>query len=239
MSDWKRAEQALLGLPEHSWSRGDIAADFFRGEVTNERVRRAHAEGKFMYGGRGPALRQIISSDGDDGETLYVGKRGGDKLGRFYEKGKKEFGEKKNRLMRRLADSPSGMTVTDSSINGGESFDLGSWYRAELELRAKNRPIPEDWISRRDEYFAGAYPFLQEILPEAEGRIIVRPRDMGIISIEGAFDNIRRQWGSALYTGLAYCGGDHLALFEKIIGVKHSRRLIEAGALLAIADDQL
>lgn len=234
--DWKRAEQAFLSLPERSWRRADIAADFFRGELTHERVKRAHGEGKFTRGGRNPVLRQVISSDEDDGQTIYIGRRGGDALGRFYEKGKKEFRSGSEKEVRRLAVSPRGVTVTDTNLNGGESFDLASWYRAELELRAKNRPIPEEWISCRDEYFAGAYPFLQELLPEIEGRIVVRPRDIGIIAIERAFQQIRRQWGSTLFTGLAYCGGDYVTLFEKIVGAKHSRRLVEAGALLAIAD---
>lgn len=237
VADWKHAEKALLGLPGRSWRRGDIAADFFHGEVTHERVKQAHAEGKFKRGGRNPVLRQVISSDEDDGRTIYIGRRGGDALGRFYEKGKKEFWTGANQLLRRLAGSPREVTAIDRYLNGGEAFDLAAWYRAELELRAKNRPIPEDWISRRDEYFAGAYPFLQELLPEVEGRILIRPRDMGIVAIERALERVKRQWGAVLYTGLAYCGGDYVALCLKILGDKHSRRLIEAGALLALGED--
>lgn len=237
VTDWRQAEAALLELRGRSWRRADIAADFFRGELNHERVKRAHADGKFKRGGRGPVLYEITSSDEDEGKTLYVGKRGGDALGRFYEKGKKEYWAGSNKVLRKLAGSPRGVSVKDSNMNDGESFDMAAWYRAELELRAKNRPIPDDWISRRDEYFAGTYPFLQELLPEVEGRILVRPRDMGIIAIERALERVKRQWGSVLFTGLAYCGGDYVALCVKILGNKHSPRLIEGGALLAIADE--
>ncbi len=237
VTDWRQAEAALLELPGRSWRRADIAADFFRGEVTHERVKRAHADGKFKRDGRGPVLNEILSSDEDEGRTIYIGKRGGDALGRFYEKGKKEYWAGSNKVLRKLAGSPRGVSIKDTNMNGGESFDMAAWYRAELELRAKNRPIPDDWISRRDEYFAGTYPFLQELLPEVEGRILVRPRDKGIIAIERALERVKRQWGSVLFTGLAYCGGDYVALCVKILGNKHSPRLIEGGALLAIADE--
>ncbi len=235
VQDWERAEKVFLGLPEHSWRRADIAADFFRGELTHERVKEAHEAGKFARWGRGPKLGQVLW---DEGRTLYVGKRGGDALGRFYEKGKKEFASGRNKLLRRLMDSPEGVRVTDAALNGGEAFDLSQWYRAELELRAKNRAIPDDWITRRDEYFAGAYPFLEELLPEADPRRIVRPRDMGILSIERALDRIKRQWGAVLYTGLAYFGGDYVELCTKIVGEKHSARLIAAGALIALEGEQ-
>lgn len=237
VADWRHAEEALLDLPGRSWRRADIAADFFRGEITHERVKRAHEDGKFKRGGRGPVMHEILSSDEKDGRTIYIGVRGGDALGRFYEKGKKEFRSGSNKALRKLADSPHGVSVKDSTRNDGESFDLAAWYRAELELRATNRPIPDDWISRRDEYFAGTYPFLQELLPEVEGRILIRPRDKGIIAIEQALERVKRQWGAVLFTGLAYCGGDYVALCVKILGNKHSPRLIEGGALLAIADE--
>lgn len=237
VEDWTRAEQAFHGLPGGSWTRADIAADFFRGELNHERVKQAHSDGKFSRGGRTPVLREILSSDEAEGRTIYVGKRGGDALGRFYEKGKKEYWSEPNKQLRRLAGSPFGVTTSDSSLNEGESFDLAAWYRAELELRPKNRPIPPDWISRRDDYFAGAYPFLQELLPEVDGRRMFRPRDSGIAAIERALATIKRQWGAVLYTGLAHCGGDYVALCGMILGDKHSPRLVAAGALVALADE--
>lgn len=237
VQDWERAEAALRGLPEHSWRRGDIAADFFRGEVTHERVKQAHSDGKFAQGGRGPKLSEILCSDETEGRTLYVGKRGGDAFGRFYEKGKKEFWSGANATLRKIVDSPAGVSVQDTARNGGEPFDMAQWYRAELELRSKNRDIPDDWITKRDEYFAGAYPFLAEILPEAEPRRILRPRQLGIVAIEKALATIKKQWGRVLYTGLAHCSGDYVELCMKILGDSHSPRLVAEGALLALEDD--
>lgn len=234
VTDWIRAEEALLDLPERVWRRGDIAGDFFNGELTHDRVKRAHAEGKFKRGGLGPKLYEIRSSDENEGKTIYIGKRGGDQLGRFYEKGKQVFWAAASRQLRQLAEVPQGVTATDSNLNRGQPFDLATWYRAELELRSKNRPIPDDWISRRDNYFAGAYPFMEELLPEAVPEVIVRPREIGILAIERALDTVKRQWGAVLYTGLAYCGGDYVALCGKILGAKHSPRLVAAGALLAL-----
>ncbi|HZQ75407.1 MAG TPA: replication initiation factor domain-containing protein [Burkholderiales bacterium] len=238
VQDWERAQAALLALPERSWTRADIAADFFRGELTHERVKQAHKEGKFTRGGREPLLTAITTTDRNRGRTIYIGQRGGDALGRFYEKGKKEFSESASKVFRQLAGSAEDVTVTDAALNQGEPFDLASWYRAELELRSKNRPIADDWITRRDEYFAGAYPFLAELLPEVEPRVLVRPRDRGILAIEAALERVKKQWGAVLYTGLAYCGGDYLTLCEKILATHHSRKLVQAGALLAVDERQ-
>jgi len=236
--DWEKAQEAFLGLPERSWRRGDIAADFFGGQLTHEQVIKAHAEGKFMRGGRDPVLTEVRTTDKNLGRTIYVGKRGGDALGRFYEKGKKEFSGPSYSVLRRVCGSPEGITVTDSELNEGEAFDLASWYRAELELRSKNRPIPDDWIVRRDEYFAGAYPFLAELLPGVEPCAILRPRDQGILAIERALERVKAQWGAVLHTGLAYVGGDYVELCRRIVGEKHSARLIEAGALLVVGEAQ-
>jgi DNA relaxase NicK len=234
VADWDRAEDALLSLPSKSFRRADIAADFFGGELGHERVKQAHAAGKFTRGGRNPVMTEVITNEESRGRTIYIGQRGGDALGRFYEKGKQEFNASAAKLLRRLAETADGVSVRDDKLNDGASFDLAKWYRAEVELRSKNRPIPEDWISRRDEYFAGVYPFMAELLPEVEGRILVRPKHMGIVAIEGALDLIKRQWGPTLYTGLAYYGGDFVALCERVVGDRHSPRLVQAGALLAL-----
>lgn len=234
VDDLARVEQAFAFLPQPRFRRADIAADFFRGEVTYERVKAAHDAGKFARGGRGPKCRQIISSDPEDGRTLYVGVRGGDAFFRAYEKGKQMFATPAYREARRVLESAQNLTSHDTRLNGGEPFNLANWFRTELELRSKNRPIPADWISKRDSYFAGAYPFLAELLPEAEPEIIMRPRDSGLVAVDAALATINRQWGPAIFTALAVHGGDYLEVFKKIVGTKHSPSLVAAGALLAI-----
>ena len=235
--DWTRAEDALLSLPRAVFKRGDIAADFYRGEVTHERVVEAHFAGKFQSGGGGrqPRLQEVLTSDANFGRTAYVGARGSDKFLRCYEKGKKEFQGGDWAALRRCVEGEvSGCAWTRSHVNGGEPFDLAAWYRVELELRADKRPLPEDWITRRDEYFAGAYPFTAQLLPEVEGQVLVTPRLLGILSVERALEVIRTQWGRALYTAAAVHFGDIGAVWDKIVGREHSARLVEAGALLAL-----
>jgi len=234
--DWERAQRAFLALPDSVWRRGDIAADFFDGKVTHERVAAAHEAGKFIGRGRNPKLCQILPSDPDEPRTIYVGKRGGDTFGRFYEKGKKVYWESRSKQLRKLAGSPDVVLIKESDASDAKAYSLGKWYRAELELRAKNRPLPSDWITRRDEYFTGAYPFLEELLPEVNPEVMLRPRDQGILAIERAFEVIKHQWGKTLYTGLSHCGGDYVALFRKILGKDHSPRLVAAGALIALGE---
>lgn len=237
VKDWDRAEDALLALPAMVFKRGDIKADFFRGEVTHERVVQAHTAGRFKRGGRPPSLETIVSTDENKGRTCYVGARGGDAMVRCYEKGKKEFlGEKQ---ISALTDGdPRGVMTTNSALNGGLQFDLADWYRVELELRPDKRALPVDLIARRDEYFAGAYPFLADLLPEVEGQILVTPKQLGILSVERMLEVIKTQYGSALYTALVVHFGSITDVWDKIVGYKHSPSLVEAGALLALLDDE-
>lgn len=241
--DWDRADEALHELPGAKFTRTDIALDSYRGEVTHERMEAAHAAGKFRRdgGGRYPEMSQIISSNEARQRTIYVGRRGGDRMARGYEKGKKEFWGASNALLRKLGDELiEGVRWggAGSKVNGGEAFDLAKWYRVELEMRNAHTPIPLDVISRRDEYFAGAWPWFSELLPEAEGQILVRPREMGIIAIERALEQVNKQYGRILYTGLVYLGGDYLALCDRVVGKEHSEKLVAAGALLAIEDEK-
>jgi phage replication initiation protein len=241
--DWSRAEDALLQLRGGRFTRGDIAADFYRGEVTHERIVQAHKAEKFRRGqhGRPPSLETVVSTDADKGRTCYVGRRGGDTMLRGYEKGKKEFAGWSLSL-KKIAAHPEDWTTSVRGIdgmrrNGGEDFNMAEWYRVEVELRSDKREMPNDWITRRDEYFAGCYPFTAELLPEVEGRILVTPKRFGILNVERALEVIKNQWGRALYTALAVYGGDMCGVWDKIVGAEHSPRLVGAGALLAIDPD--
>ena len=63
--------------------------------------------------------------------------------------------------------------VRDSAthINGFRVEDI---YRCEVELKAVNTDIPWEVIERRDQYFAGSYPFCADILPNIEADILQR-----------------------------------------------------------------
>ena len=233
--DWERAESVLCGLEGFRYTRLDIAADFFHGELRHEDVQRAHRLGKFVRArAKNPELQEVRSSDPARGRTLYVGRRGGDHMVRFYEKGKKEFFGAGLRALRRMVEEASQVRAQDDARNHGAEFNLADWYRAEVELRAVNRPIPLDCIERRDEYFAGCYPFMAELLPHVKPQLLVRPRAMGVYAVERALELVQEQWGRALYTALHVHFGDIGAVWEKIVGEAHSPTLVRAGALLAI-----
>jgi phage replication initiation protein len=227
--DWQALYGAVEGLPGVKVKRVDIAADFYQGEVTYERVLGAYRRGAFWRGGREPEIEHRgppADRPSQQGRTLYIGKRGNDVLLRAYEKGKKEFGG----LPR--WEQVCGPEGHRRSINGGPWFRLDQWFRVELELRAKTRPLPLDVLPDRDQYFAGAYPFLQELLPQVEPEILVRPQHVAEANLDRALLNIRDQWGSTLFTAITAYGGDIFRVWKRIVGNHHNERLVQAGVLL-------
>jgi phage replication initiation protein len=202
--------------------RVDIAADFYQGEVSFEQVQAAYGAGKFRLR-RQPDYKTV---QGSNGRTFYVGTRGNDVFLRAYEKGKQEFAG----LPR--WEQVCGPEGHRRSINGGPWFRLDQWFRVELELRAKTRPLPLDVLPDRDQYFAGAYPFLQELLPQVEPEILVRPQHVAEANLDRALLNIRDQWGSTLFTAITAYGGDIFRVWKRIVGNHHNERLVQAGVLL-------
>ncbi|MBZ0073172.1 MAG: hypothetical protein K8I04_15760, partial [Gammaproteobacteria bacterium] len=110
--------------------------------------------------------------------------------------------------------------------------------RVELELKADgSMDIPWETVGRRDQYFSGAYPFCAEVLPGIEPDILQRRPDRAPRrELEAALTNCRMQWGDTLYTALHAYNGDIGAVMGKIMGTKHSQRLLEAGVLLVDHD---
>lgn len=222
VDDWDDAQRVLAGLPRAEPKRLDLALTTWDGEVTHERVVAAHAAGAFCSGGRPPALQQIISSDPRAGRTCYVGKRTSDKFCRAYEKGFEMLGK-------------MGPTQREMSmIDGHRVEDI---YRVEVELKSKTRPIPWDVIGQRDQYFAGSYPFLAQLMPDVECDILMRrPERAPQIDLRAALDTVRHQFGSTLFTALCAMDGDILAVWDSIVGYKHSETLLAAGVLLVDHD---
>jgi hypothetical protein len=64
-------------------------------------------------------LTEIVATDSRLARSIYIGKRGGDAYGRFYEKGKKEFSGAAYNLLRRLCGAIESIAVTDASLNDG------------------------------------------------------------------------------------------------------------------------
>lgn len=216
ITDWD-ALDAVEALDAAEVRRLDIALTTWEGQVGHDDVVSAHAAGRFASGGRPPHLQTITSTDPRAGRTCYVGKREkADKFFRGYEKGFE------------MAAQVPGFIVTN--IDG---YPVEGIYRCEVELKAENRPIPWEVVERRDQYFAGAYPFCADVLPGVEADILQRrpdraaQRDLAI-----ALENCRIQYGNTIYTALQAYGGDMTAVWDKIIGKQHNDALLASGVLL-------
>lgn len=217
VSDWS-AVDSLEDLPEAQLRRADIALTTWNGETTHDQVLSAHQAGRFTCKGRPPNMRMITNSDPTLGRTIYIGQRATDKFLRCYEKGYE------------LAAKSPGLTHVD----GHAVEDI---YRVELELKAATTDLPWDVIHRRDQYFAGAYPFCADILPGVEADILQRrPEKAAQRDLLAALANVRNQYGATLFTALHAYHGDIGAVWEKVCGTEHSKPLQEAGVLLVDHD---
>lgn len=217
--DWEAIE-VVESLPSSQIRRLDIALTTWGNEVTHDQVVRAHTDGLFITRGRPPALQQITSSDPRQGRTCYIGKREkSDKFMRCYEKGLEIAAKYEGK-------TPGLITHIDGS-------PVDEIYRCEVELKAESSEIPWEVIERRDQYFAGAYPFCAQVLPNVEADILKRRPDReSQLSLAAALENCRVQYGATLFTALAAYGGDMTAVWDKIIGDHHSVPLVEAGVLM-------
>jgi DNA relaxase NicK len=220
VQDWDAVE-ALEALPNAQIRRLDVALTTWIGEVTHERVVKAHDDGRFKTGGRPPSLQQITSSDPRAGRTCNVGDRKADKFLRGYEKGLE---------MASKARAPGQITA----IDGHRVEDI---YRVECEFKASSSVIPWEAIDRRDQYFAGAYPFCADLLPEAGCDILMRrPERAPQMSLICALENCRIQYGATLFTALMAYQGDMTAVWDRIIGSTHNPALLADGVLLVDHD---
>ena len=201
--------------------RLDIALTTWHGEVGHDQVVQAHTDGRFTIR-RPPNLQQILNSDG--GRTCNIGQREkSDKFMRCYEKGFE--------MVSKMGGNLPGKAT---HIEGSRVEDI---YRCEVELKAVTTDIPWEVIERRDQYFAGAYPFCADVLPNVEADILKRrPERDAQTSLAAALENCRVQFGPTLFTALHAYQGDMTAVWEKIIGDHHSQALLETGVLLVDHD---
>jgi len=211
--DWDVAQERLHSLGDWDARRVDLALDTFKGEASHEDVLAAYRLGQFSGGGRPPKMTQILPEDPDDGRTIYIGKRTSDKFIRAYEKG------------REMARG-TGITAIDG-------VSVKDWYRVELELKAKDRPLPEDLIDRRDQYMAGSYPYLQKLLCDVEPEILVSLREKAPqMDLAAQLEKVRTQYGRLIFTATVAYHGDIGAVMEKITQKEHHQELLRAGVLL-------
>jgi phage replication initiation protein len=215
VNDWDSCESELSDLARFQTRRVDIALDTAKREVTHESVVAAHRAGMFTTSGKPPSMLKYEPEDPYEGRTATVGKRDQPKYLRAYEKGYE------------LARKYPGIEI--SHIGGKPIADM---YRLELELKAKHQDLPTDLIENRDQYFSGAYPYLQSVL-DVEPEIFKMSKEKGpqrtLASMLGV---LRTQYGNSLFTALAAHGGDVGAVWDKIVGDRHNDSLLAAGVLL-------
>lgn len=215
VNDWNQCEDDLSQLRDFQYKRVDIALDTFKREVTHDTVVAAHCEGMFTTGGKPPSMSQIVPSDPYEGRTVYVGKRDQPKFVRAYEKGY-EQARKYPKL----------------EVTHWDGVPIADWYRLELELKAKNQPLPDDLIENRDQYFSGAYPYLQSVL-DVEPQVLKMSRERAPQrSLASMLEIIRQQYGNTLFTALTAHHGDIGAVWDKIVGTQHNHNLVEDGVLM-------
>jgi DNA relaxase NicK len=215
----EQADNSLSSLKCYQTRRVDICLDTFNRETSHDKVIEAHQKGLFATTGRPPEIRQIISSNPRDGRTAYIGSRTSPKFFRGYEKG-----------FELAAKYPN------SEITHINSVPVEDIYRLELELKAVNAELPDDLIRNRDQYFAGAYPYLQTMI-DIEPEVFIQRRDKGPqLDLDAALSNIRYQYGSTLFTALIAHHGDISSVWEKIVGGSHNTNLLESGVLLVQHD---
>jgi DNA relaxase NicK len=239
IDDWPRAQEVAGAFARYELKRVDIAVDTFDPEAGFDAAREAYRAGEFSpVGGRPPKCSAVDTEQWEDGKTLYVGKRQTDKCYRGYEKGKQLLGPRLAAAMRKDPELlPEVAAMSFKEIRDGELVRVWDWFRHELELKAKSRPLPDDLIERRDEYFAGAYPYLGKVLSVADPLPLALTRERAPqTDLEVALHNVQRQWGSTLFTALVAHKGDFLAVWEKVVGRDHNEALLRAGVLLVDHD---
>lgn len=217
VKDWGEAVECLEGV-DYEVRRADLAVDTYRGEATHAKVVAGHEAGAFTMSGRPPKLKRIESWPREDGWTAYVGQREQGKFFRGYEKGYEQAGKYGAAL---------GLAI--QSIDG---HPIADWYRCEVELKAKDRALPEDLLLRRDEYFAGAYPFCRQLIDVEPFQLKACRERRPQLEMLRVLALIKHQWGRTLYTAQHAHGGDLSAVWDLVCGTEHSQSLLEAGVLL-------
>lgn len=199
--------------------RVDIALTTFKGEITDSMIAQAHADGLFSGLGRPPAMRSILSSDERAGKTRYIGSREkSDKFLRCYEKG-----------FEMIKNVPEWLKRGTTELNGNKVDEI---YRVELELKAENKEIPTEVLVKRDEYFAGAYPFLALMLPGVQHLKITKlPDEKPLSDLAAKLAHCKSAYGSTIFTAMEFYKGDADKVLKMIIGSDHSRKLVDSGVL--------
>lgn len=217
VQDWELVENLPSVLVEAWVKRLDIALTTYAGEVTDEMVCDAYAQGLFCAGGRPPEMRSITSSNPRSGMTRYIGKREYGKFLRCYQKG-----------FEMIKDMPHFRDQV-THLLGSRIEDI---YRVELELKDVDRDVPWSAIGRRDEVFAGAYPFCANLLPGVPHfRLKSLPDLKPQFTLDAALNHCRVAYGGILRAALMAHDGNIQEVMSRVLAESPSQALIDAGVL--------
>ena len=234
IQNWALVSHYLKLLDTVKISRVDIAADYFLGEITKLCVDNAYAQGKFklpksrispLWDPRNPTG----GNDTPKGWTRYIGKRENGKYARIYHKGVEQYGKLDEETQEKFLKVWEDISV-DDKYNPPKNATYKDWVRVEIEYYSKNRILPIEILEDRDEYFAGAFPYFEEILPMANP---IRPKTLPNTyetDKEIMFNNIRNQYGSFL-TSMLSSGMSPEEILSKCVNGKQSQRMFKSGGL--------
>ena len=78
-----------------------------------------------------------------------------------------------------------------------------------------------------------SYPYLNQVLQHVEPEILTLSREKKAkVDMAASLYQIRRMYGSTLFTALAAYGGDVGAVWDSIVGKQHNQKLVDAGVLM-------
>lgn len=164
---WARFKRLLVVLDARI-TRVDLAADFLDGQYSVDDAVRMYQAGEFNNGGRSPS--SAVAGDwfgGALGRTLYVGKATNGKMLRVYEKGR-QMGQ-----------------------------PLSEWVRFEVQLGNRDRVIPLEVLVQREEFMAGCYPALRDMLGQA-GKKIDTTRAEVAATVGHLMHHLKKSYGKVL-----------------------------------------
>lgn len=205
---WSRMAKLLQALDARI-TRLDLALDFLKGEYTVDDAVQMYRDGEFALSGRPPSTSCAGDwLEGIKGRTLYIGKAVNGKMLRVYEKG------------RQLGDYES------------------DWVRFEVQLGNRDRVIPFEAMTKRDEFLAGCYPALDKML-EVAAESIPTTQTEGRTSIGHLLFHLKRSYGKLVNTVMNVTPCAFGDLIEGIVVYGSPRRLKPADVEAKLTWEQL
>lgn len=216
-------------------TRIDYALDFHYGEVSYDDCEAALAAGEFSLKGAGrkPSVDRISSqgSYGNKGRTLYVGSTQSSKRICMYEKGLEQFGKLPAVWLENQTELDVVNYRVDGSVGCIGDVSVVDWLRAEVRYSNSDRDLDignYEMLLRRDEYFAGAYPFCARVIGLTDG---LRPA-LRLTETEAEIEkmklNMRNSYGSLVHS-LLKLGQTPAQICASTDSGFHSKRLEKAG----------